>query len=521
MQEEVQITNDNIFDEDGFYEPGKARDEFLIWRLEEDGVMTVSGFGRMADYGSAKRPTPPWYPFRDKIRCLIIDEGITELGVGAFSDCSALESVMLPDSLTKLGYRCFDGCTSLKEVILPEETHFSHVFEPDALRFFFTSGRKITMGLHCFRGTPWAKQEWGSFYIREHVLMDYLDSETAVEIPGDVRCIYKLAFEKCGLTKVTFNEGLETVRASAFDGNRLKAVHLPCSVTLVETGAFANNPLLIKVTTPAADFRLEKDALHSTPVASYYENKRDAMLAGEAEKQESARKKAEEEGKKYKPGKTPLSILAVPETREDMEEFPPAYRISASKLRGAEPFSALTLKDAEQMLCSEEVLTGKILLPRMKRGCILVRVTGDVKKRELREIALLHYSKSQPQESPDNGMDPAKKQKKPKAVEELYAEHYFPAAGEGGVSMDVLPALVYFKNVGDFCAKIKASSGESCMNAGTICDAPAGTVENWYLADSNSGYSLEVLAQYWLRTHVGYHLQSKDAAKENSAKLYQ
>lgn len=510
MQEELQINN--VYDEDGFYEQGKSRDEFFIWALEEDGVMTVSGYERMADYGSAKRQSPPWYPYRDKIRCLIIDEGITELGVDAFRGCTALETVMLPDSMVKLGYRCFDGCTSLKEIVLPQETHFSHIFEPEALRFFFTAGKKIIMGLHCFRGTPWAQQEWGSFYVREGVLMDYLGTDTAVEIPENVHSIYKLAFERCDLTKVTFHEGLTAIRASAFDGNRIREVHLPSSVTVVETGAFANNPLLIRMTTPAVHFTMQKEALHSTPIAAFYQEKRDKMLKAEEEKQQAAREAAEREGKKYKPGKLPASIQSVPEPREDMTEFPAAYRISASKLRSAAEFSALTLKETEQMLSAEEFLSGAAILPRMKRGQILVRVTGDAKKRELAEISLLHYNKETPDSFEQEESEEGKKAKKRKPLEEIYTEHFFPSAEGRQITFKVLPAVTYYKGVNDFCAQVKASSGSACMDADTIADAPAGTAENWYLTAYCDEHSLMQLAQHWLRIHAGYRVQSEESA---------
>lgn len=520
MQQDVQI--ENIFDEDGFYEQGKSRDEFFIWALEEDGVMTVSGYERMADYGSAKRQTPPWYPYRDKIRCLIIDEGITELGVGAFRDCTSLETVMLPDSMVRLGYRCFDGCSSLKEIVLPHETHFSHIFEPEALRFFFTAGKKITMGLHCFRGTPWAKQQWGDFYIREGVLMDYFETDETVTIPEDIRCIYKLAFEKCGLTKVTFREGLETIRASAFDGNRIKEVHIPSTVTLMETGAFANNPLLIRMTTPAVHFTMQKNALHSTPIAAFYEQKRDALLQAESDKQEAAKLAAEQEGKKYKPGKLPNSILAVPEPRADMTTFPAAYRISASKLRSAPEFCALTLKETEQMLSAEEFLTGAAVLPRMKRGQVLVRVSGDVKKRELAEIGLLHYNKEAAgTDNEETVQEHGKKPKKRKPLEEVYTEHFFPFAEGKQISFSLLPAVTYFKSVNEFCTKVKASSGAVCMDKDTIADAPAGMTESWYLASFCDEHSLTQLVQHWLRTHSGYHAQSESAANSRRSAIEQ
>lgn len=511
MQEELQIEIENVFDEDGFYEQGKSKDEFFIWALEEDGVMTISGYDRMADYGGAKRQSPPWYPYRDKIRCLIVDEGITELGVGAFKDCTALESVMLPDSMTKLGYRCFDGCTSLREVILPPETVFSHVYESEALRFFFTAGRKITMGLHCFRGTPWAQAEWGDFYIREGVLMDYNDTKKNVEIPEGVRSIYKLAFEKCGIQRVTLHEGLETIRASAFDGNQLSAVEIPQSVTCVETGAFANNPSLIRMTTPATDFTLQKNALHSTPIAAFYTEKRDMLLAAEAQKQANAKKAAEEAGKPYKkPSKLPASILSVPEPREDITAFPPAFRLAATKYRHAPEFSLLTLRETEQMLSADEFLTGSMLLPKLKRGQVVIRVTADTAKRLLTEISVLHYHKEVPEASAEENT--GKKPKKPKPIEEIYREIYLPFTEDKRVTVDTLPVVKYYKGVADFCSQVRASSGTLCMEADTVADAPKGKTESWFVTDYCDASTLTQLAEGWLRGHAGYRAQSKDAA---------
>jgi len=47
---------------------------------------------------------------------LVIPEGVTELGAGAFGYCSGLEEIVLPKSLKKIGGDCFAGCTSLKKV---------------------------------------------------------------------------------------------------------------------------------------------------------------------------------------------------------------------------------------------------------------------------------------------------------------------------------------------------------------------------------------------------------------------
>ena len=84
----------------------------LTWLLSDEGVLTVSGKGRMPDYsGSA---LAPWYDYRNQITALEVEEGATSIGNYAFFDCTGLTSVSLPESLTKLGRSCFSGCDSLE-----------------------------------------------------------------------------------------------------------------------------------------------------------------------------------------------------------------------------------------------------------------------------------------------------------------------------------------------------------------------------------------------------------------------
>jgi len=84
----------------------------LTWLLSDEGVLTVSGKGRMPDYsGSA---LAPWYDYRNQITALEVEEGATSIGSYAFFDCTGLTSVSLPESLTKLGRSCFSGCDSLE-----------------------------------------------------------------------------------------------------------------------------------------------------------------------------------------------------------------------------------------------------------------------------------------------------------------------------------------------------------------------------------------------------------------------
>ncbi len=73
----------------------------------------------------------------DNGRCLIIDDviiayanasgsiyaipdSVTEIGYGAFRDCTSLVSIAIPDSVTEIDYSSFAGCSSLANVNIPD-----------------------------------------------------------------------------------------------------------------------------------------------------------------------------------------------------------------------------------------------------------------------------------------------------------------------------------------------------------------------------------------------------------------
>lgn len=52
-------------------------------------------------------------------RNVVIPNGVTKIGQGAFLDCTGLTSVAIPDSVTEIGPWAFKGCTSLTSVTIP------------------------------------------------------------------------------------------------------------------------------------------------------------------------------------------------------------------------------------------------------------------------------------------------------------------------------------------------------------------------------------------------------------------
>ena len=90
----------------------------LHYKLTEDGVMTISGTGKMDDYHS--KYLPPWDEYKYDITKVVVEEGVTGLGNQAFNGCICLEKVKLPDTIEKLGVRCFAKCNSLIDINIPD-----------------------------------------------------------------------------------------------------------------------------------------------------------------------------------------------------------------------------------------------------------------------------------------------------------------------------------------------------------------------------------------------------------------
>ena len=78
----------------------------LSWHLTDDGVLTISGIGKMNDYNY--RDGSPWK--NSGVKRIIIGDGVTTIGRSAFTGCSSLTSVTIPNSVTTIGDDAFYNC---------------------------------------------------------------------------------------------------------------------------------------------------------------------------------------------------------------------------------------------------------------------------------------------------------------------------------------------------------------------------------------------------------------------------
>lgn len=75
------------------------------------GLLTLSGTGKSASYQLAT--SVPWFIYRNSIKNVVVNEGVTELGKNLFSGCTKLETVVFNgNTVTTIGESAFEGCTN-------------------------------------------------------------------------------------------------------------------------------------------------------------------------------------------------------------------------------------------------------------------------------------------------------------------------------------------------------------------------------------------------------------------------
>ena len=61
----------------------------------------------------------PWYSEREKIKKIVIENGVTSIGQEAFTYCVSLTSITIPNSVTSIGKFAFKGCSELESITIP------------------------------------------------------------------------------------------------------------------------------------------------------------------------------------------------------------------------------------------------------------------------------------------------------------------------------------------------------------------------------------------------------------------
>ena len=224
---------------------GKCGDS-ASWKLDADGVLTITGAGPMADYSQhASDNCAPWRTYANDIKKVVVQKGVTAIGSYAFASLERVISVTLPEGVTSIGSSAFENCGlmaygGLGAVTLPEglTTIGSSAFSGSYMDSLTLPESLRTIGGAAFEKSPLK----------------------TLTIPGGVTSIGNGAFKSSHLTSIQLPDGAQLGAMLFYQCYELTDVTLPADLTVIGDSMFENCTKLTHVTIPSGVTRIEREA---------------------------------------------------------------------------------------------------------------------------------------------------------------------------------------------------------------------------------------------------------------------
>ncbi len=216
----------------------------LTWNFDNStGTLTISGTGEMKSSASY-----PWVAYRNIIKSVVINEGVTTIGNSAFAYYSSLESVTIPNSVTKIGYLAFIK-TAIKTISFSKnikEVGYAAFSSIENLSEVYIPVSVEKWGRNVFDFSGIAKVEF------ENGITEIVDgmfhnckSLKSVKLPSTLKTIGKEAFYHCiSLESIKIPDSVTKIKKYAFlSCENLTDVALPKNLDYIHTSSFFDTPL--------------------------------------------------------------------------------------------------------------------------------------------------------------------------------------------------------------------------------------------------------------------------------------
>ena len=189
----------------------------LTWKIE-NGVLTISGTGDMADYSG--NAASPWNN-KNNFTKAVVEPGVTSIGNSAFRYCTNLLTIELPTSVKVIGHYAFQEA-GLVQSPLREGV------EVIGMRAFFNCQGLASVTI------PSTVREI------ERYAFENCDNLARVVVESGRKTLSKYMFRDCDtLTDVTIKEGVTSIESYVFSYCfALKNISLPKSVNHIDGSAF-------------------------------------------------------------------------------------------------------------------------------------------------------------------------------------------------------------------------------------------------------------------------------------------
>ena len=228
----------------------------IIWSIQSDGKLFISGTGKMTNYISSS--AVPWKSFCRNIRSIIIENGVTSVGDYAFFNCSSVTNINIANSVTSIGNSAFFGCSSLTSISIPNSVTsiaqgaFKGCSSLEEIIVPFVGGSKkastdtfqypfgYIFGTSSYTGSVSVKQYYYGSSASSTTYSYYYIPTTLTKVTVTGGDILYGAFYGCeNIEAVSLADGVASIGSFAFNGcSSLENVSIPNSVTNIGDDAF-------------------------------------------------------------------------------------------------------------------------------------------------------------------------------------------------------------------------------------------------------------------------------------------
>ena len=188
--------------------------ENVTWEFDvATRTLTISGEGGMDDFDYDDGG--PWSTYKEIIKTVVIEEGVTSIGRYAFGDHSALTNVYISNTVSYIDNAAFSECISIQNVYISDLSNWCNMYY-----------RRSNSNPLCYGG---------NLYLNEELVTDLV-------IPDNVSSISENAFYGCNsITSVTFNDNLTSIGEYAFENcDNIASVTFNDNLTSIGEYAFAH-----------------------------------------------------------------------------------------------------------------------------------------------------------------------------------------------------------------------------------------------------------------------------------------
>ena len=230
---------------------GKCGDN-VTWVFSDDGTLTISGKGKMWDYGTT-HGYAPWTiwssrTISDNLKRIVIEGGVESIGDEAFPGLDYVESVEIANTVTSIGAGAFSD-TKISSINLPNgvTTIGQYAFKSTFLKTITLPDSVTSVGFGAFgycESLASATLSNGLKKLGDYMFYECIGLKTVV-LGKNTETISNRAFFNCKkLDTVKFSDNLINVEEYAFSGcYALKSIVLPDSVQTIDDSAFRDSPL--------------------------------------------------------------------------------------------------------------------------------------------------------------------------------------------------------------------------------------------------------------------------------------